>query len=55
MASENITSGQADPFKVTGPEATLIMAIIEHMHPNFNVQGWEAIATKVGLSVATAK
>ncbi|KAK8108062.1 uncharacterized protein PG998_010075 [Apiospora kogelbergensis] len=55
MAENNDESVAAETFDVSGQEATLIMTVMEHMHPNFDVQGWKAIAAKVGLSIATAK
>ncbi|KAK8130520.1 hypothetical protein PG999_002900 [Apiospora kogelbergensis] len=54
MADINDKSVAAETFEVSSQEATLIMTVMEHMHPNFDVQGWKAIAAKVGLSVATA-
>lgn len=55
MAEINDESVAAETFEVSSQEATLIMTVMEHMHPNFDVQGWKAIAAKVGLSVVTAK
>ncbi|KAK6859531.1 hypothetical protein PG995_003167 [Apiospora arundinis] len=55
MADNDDTSAQAGRFEVTEREAKLLMVVLESCAPNFSIQGWDGIATKAGLSKATAK
>ncbi|KAK6821198.1 hypothetical protein PG987_015598 [Apiospora arundinis] len=54
MADNDDTSAQTGKFEVTEREAKLLMVVLESCAPNFSIQGWDGIATKAGLSKATA-